>query len=107
MSQNFSTAPNKQENLLWRRLEELALATDVSSIDMTAFYSPDDVMRMLGLDVRTGERRRETNLPPAWIPVGKSIRYPALLFWAWVLSELRGCPSSFQKGMREQAPCSQ
>lgn len=74
--------------VLEERLAELLAATEVSNIDLSAFYTPEDLALLLACDVRTLERRREQLLPPLWVPVGRLVRYPAFFFWAWVAEEI-------------------
>jgi hypothetical protein len=69
-------------------LAELLAATEISKIDLSTFYTPEDLATMLACDTRTLERRREQMQPPVWVPVGRLIRYPANFFWCWVADEI-------------------
>lgn len=86
---------------LEERLAELLAATKASDLDMSAFYTPDDLTRMLACDPRTLERRREQMRPPVWIAMGRSIRYPVRFFWVWVIDEIALRFGSFLTSTRE------
>lgn len=73
---------------LKERLEDLLLATDVSSIDLLSFYTTQDLAAMLRCDERSIERQREQRVEPPWIAYGGLARCPALFFWAWVAQQV-------------------
>ncbi|MBL8537028.1 MAG: hypothetical protein JNM59_06455 [Hyphomonadaceae bacterium] len=74
--------------VLEERLAELVAATDIKTIDVTEFYTIDDLCRKLKCDQKTLKRRRDDGSPPWFLELAGLRRAPASLFWAWVASEI-------------------
>ena len=70
-------------------IDDLLRATDFELIDFDTSYTTEEVAKMLGCSVRSIERDRENEFGIPYISK-PSIRYPARLFWRWVLQELKG-----------------
>jgi len=81
--------PSVGRCVLEERLAELAAAIDVKTIDVTTFYTIDDVCKKLQCDQKTLKRRCNDGNAPWLVSLLGLRRCPAFLFWAWVVDEVR------------------
>lgn len=85
------------------RVARLLLATNIDNLDLFRFYTQQQLAAMLGCDPKTLERRREKGEPPYYLSLNRSVRYPAIFFWAWVADEIVKHFSLFAAPSREPA----